>query len=149
MKPILLALSTFRHSDLRVQKTIEHAQQEYRNLLVLFIVDINQELELINSQTIIGTHFRQTCQEELLAEYKEIAEAKVKGIASQAIKAGVPCETLIVTGRFETETVNVIRERKPEKVILTRSRRPRWMRQLFGSPVDYITEHATCLVLEN
>ena len=149
MKPILLALSTFRQSDILVQNTIEFARQEGKNVLVLFVVDINLERYLINSQTIAGTHFRQTCQEELLAEYKEMADAKIEAIASQANEAGVLCETIVVTGRFGIETVNVIRERKPEKVILTRSKRPQWMRQLFGSPVDYITEHATCPVLED
>jgi len=149
MKPILLALSTFRQSDILVQKTIELARQEEKNVLVLFVVDINLERYLINSQTIAGTHFRQTCQKELLAEYQEMADAKVKAIASQANEAGVPCETIVVTGRFGVETVNIISEKKPGKVILTRSKRPRWMRQLFGSPVDYIIKHATCPVLED
>ena len=149
MKPILLALSTFRQSDSLVQKTIQLAKQEGRKLVVLFVVDINLTRYLIDSQTIPGTHFRQECEEEMLAEYKEMADAKVVAITSQAIEAGVPCETIVVTGRFGIETVNVIREKNPEKVILTQSKRPRWMRQLFGSPVDYIIEHVTCPVLED
>lgn len=149
MKPILLALSTFRQSDSLVQKTIQLAKQEGRQLVVLFVVDINVTRYLVDSQTIPGTHFRQECREEMLAEYKEMADAKIKAIASQANDAGVPCETIVVTGRFGIETINMIRERNPEKVTLTRSRRPRWMRQLFGSPVDYITEHATCPVFED
>jgi nucleotide-binding universal stress UspA family protein len=149
MKPILLALSTFRQSDSLVQKTIQLAKQEGRQLIVLFVVDINLTRYLIDSQTIPGTHFRQECEEEMLAEYKEMADAKVEAITSQANDAGVSCETIVITGRFGIETINVIRERNPEKVILTRSRRPQWIRQLFGSPVDYIIEHATCLVLED
>ena len=149
MKPILLALSTFRQSDSLVQKTIQLAKQEGRQLIVLFVVDINLTRYLIDSQTIPGTHFRQECKEEMVAEYKEMADAKVEAITSQVIEAGVPCETIVVTGRFGIETVNVIRERTPEKIILTGSKRPRWIRQLFGSPVDYIIEHTICPVLED
>jgi len=148
MKPILLALSTCRQTDLLVQKTIELVRQEQRNLIVLFVVDICRELELINSQTIAGTHFRQRCHEELLAECKETAEAKVKAIASQAIEAGVACETIVATGQFHIETLKVISDRNPEKVTLVRSRRPQWIRKLLGSSVDNIAAHAACQVLE-
>jgi nucleotide-binding universal stress UspA family protein len=149
MKPILLALSTFRQSDSLIQKAIQLARQEGRKLIVLFIIDINLARYLIDSQTIAGTHFRQKCEKEMLAEYKEMAVAKVDAIVLQTKEVGVPCETIIITGRFGIETVKMIQERTPEKVLLTRSKRPQWMRQLFGSPVDYIIKHANCPVLED
>jgi nucleotide-binding universal stress UspA family protein len=148
MKPILLALSTCRQTDLLVQQTIALARQENRDIIVLFVVDACKELELINSQTIAGTHFRQRCHEELLAECKETAEATVKTIASQAIEAGVSCETIVMVGRFRSETVNAIKERNLDKVALARSGQSRWIRKLLGSPTDYIAAHTDCQVLE-
>ena len=41
MKPVLLALSTFRQSELAIKNTIDLAKKKGRNLSVVFVVDVN------------------------------------------------------------------------------------------------------------
>ncbi len=149
MKPVLLALSTFRQSDAVIRKAIELAKNEDRRLIVAFVVDVNLARYLIGSDVMPGSDLEQRCKAELLEQHRAQAEASVTSIAAQAAKSRVECDTSIVTGRFGVEILRVIREHQPEKVMLTRSRRPKWVLQLFGSPVDYIIEHAGCPVSED
>jgi nucleotide-binding universal stress UspA family protein len=148
MQPVMLALSTFRQSDELVQAAITFAAAETRPLLALFVVDVNLARYFIGVDLPVGTRLRERCEEEVLAEYRQQADAAVARIADQASSHGVACENIVLTGRFGVETVRVAGECNPIRIFLTRSKRPQWVRHFFGSPVDHVIGHAGCPVSE-
>ena len=151
VKPVLLALSTFRQSAVLVERTIDLARREGRPLSVLFVVDENIARYLLGTDVVSAEHLdaASTREHDLLEEHRRRAEAAVDLIKRQAAEAGVAVSSRIVVGRFGHEVVARVGEVGPEKLTLTRSRRPRWVLQLFGSPVDYVIEHADCPVIED
>lgn len=149
MQPLLLALSTFRKSDALVQIAIGLAKEEQRPLLVVFIVDENLARYLVGVEIPVGTRLREMCEQDMLNEHRKDAEDTIARIAREAEFAGILCEAIVLTGRFGIEITRIAQDRHPAKIILTRSNRPQWVRRFFGSPVDYVIQHAGCPVLED
>lgn len=147
MNSVMLALSTFRQSENAIVLAVRKAA-EAKNLIVVFIVDINIERYMVGSDIGLYPKLKEKCEQEILCVHKKQAEEKVKSIMETANKNGIITRSHIVIGRFGIECVNIISKEKPEIVITTRSGRPKWIKKIFGSPVDYIIANAGCRVLE-
>jgi len=147
MKPIMLALSTFRQSDDAVQLAIEKAKTN-KNLVVAYIVDENLARYLVGIDTELSPNMKDKSERDILAEHKIQAETKVESIVTTAKEFGINVKTYIDIARFGIECVEIAKKEKPELIITTRTKRPQWVKKLFGSPVDYLIEHAGCPVKE-
>jgi nucleotide-binding universal stress UspA family protein len=147
MKPIMLALSTFRQSDNAVQLAIEKAKTN-KNLVVAYIVDENLARYLIGIDTELSPKMKENGEREILEEDKIQAKTKVESIVATAREVGINVVTYIDIARFGIKCVEIAKKEKPELIITTRTKRPQWVKKLFGSPVDYLIEHAGCPVKE-
>jgi nucleotide-binding universal stress UspA family protein len=147
MKPIMLALSTFRQSDNAVQLAIEKAKSN-KNLVIAYIIDENLARYLVGIDTELSPKMKEKSEREILEENKMQAETKVESIVTTAKKIGINVKTYIDIARFGIRCVEIAKKEKPELIITTRTKRPQWVKKLFGSPVDYLIEHAGCEVIE-
>lgn len=147
MSPVMLALSTFRQSDEAVNLAIKKAK-EGRSLTVVYVVDINIERYLMGSKIGFWPGLKERCKAEILKEYEEQARKHVALIVEMAKRYGIDVKTYVRTGRFAFECLEVVRTETPELIVTTRSKRPKWVKRLFGSPVDYLIANAKCPVVE-
>jgi len=147
MRPIMLALSTFRKSDEAIRLAIEKAR-EGKNLIVLFVVDVNLARYLIGADLSLFPELRESCEEEALKKYRKSGEELVKSIVQKSQQYGIEVKTKIETGRFALTCLEVVKQENPECIVTTRSRRPEWVKRFFGSPVDYLIANAGCSVIE-
>jgi len=147
MKPIMLALSTFRQSDDAVQLAIEKAKTN-KNLVVAYVVDENLARYLVGIDTELSPNMKEKSEREILEENKMQAETRVASIVTTAKKFGIDVKTYIEIARFGIKCVEIAKKEKPELIITTRTKRPQWVKKLFGSPVDYLIENAGCPVKE-
>ena len=147
MGPIMLALSTFRQSDRAVELAVEKAK-EGRLLVIVFVVDVNLARYLVGADLGLYPKLKEEYQEELLKEHQRLAEEKVNSIAKTADDLGISVRMYISTGRFALECLEAVEKEKPGLIITTRSRRPAWVKKLFGSPVDHLIANSGCPVVE-
>ena len=147
MQPVMLALSTFRQSETAISRALEEAKTT-KNLLIVYVVDINLERYLIDSDLSITGELETRFKEELLAEHKEKGKKYVENIETEARKNNIAVKTLFQSGRFGLICVDIVKKENPAVIITTRSRRPDWIKKIFGSPVSYLIEHSACPVIE-
>ena len=147
MKRIMLALSTYRHSQTAVEAAIEQAQ-EGKRLIIVYVIDVNLARYLIGSD--IGTFqsLKETYESELLDKHRVLAAERIAGMVTQAEHCGINVSTHITTGRFALECLEIMQTEQPDVIVTTRSKRPKWVKRFFGSPVDYLKSHAQCPVIE-
>lgn len=82
-------------------------------------------------------------------EHKKQAREKVNSIVLIAEKFEIDVKTYIDIGRFGLKCVEIVKIENPELVITTRSKRPKWVKKLFSSPVDYLIKDYGCKVIES
>ena len=145
--PVMLALSTFRRSDRAVELAIELAQ-ECGKLHVVYVADRNLARYLIGTDVEAYPELRHRVEEEILRGHEEQGRQHVESIAQQARAQGVDVDSRVSTGRFALVCLDAIKELGPRMVVTTRSKRSRWVKRFFGSPVTYLVEHAGCPVIE-
>jgi len=147
MQPVMLALSTFRKSEMAISKALEEAKKT-RNLLIVYVVDINLERYLIDSEASITPGIEKRAKEELLAEHQQIGKRYVENIEKEARKEDISVKLVFEIGRFGIICVDIMKRENPKMIITTRSKRPEWVKKIFGSPVSYLIENASCPVIE-
>jgi len=143
----MLALSTFRHSNEAIRLAIEKAK-EGKNLMVFFVADVNLARYLIGTDLGLFPELRESYEEEVLKKHRKSGEEIVKSITQKAEQYGIEVKTKVEIGRFALKCLEVVRQENPEVIITTRSKRPEWVRNFFGSPVDYLIANAGCPVIE-
>lgn len=146
MQPVMLALSTFRQSEMAISRALEEAKKT-KNLLIVYVVDINLERYLIGSE-FITPGLEKRAKEELLAEYQQIGKRYVENIEREARKEDISVKLVFEMGRFGIICVDIMKKENPKMIITTRSKRPEWVKKIFGSPVSYLIENASCPVIE-
>ena len=145
--PVMLALSTFRQSDRTVELALQMAAP-CKKLFITYVVDANLARYLIGTDIGFYPELKEKCEQELLREHEQKGAEKVEVIAARARQQGIETNVCIRVGRFALVCMDEIGQHKPSAVITTRSHRPRWVKKLFGSPVDYLIAHAGCPVIE-
>jgi nucleotide-binding universal stress UspA family protein len=147
MRPIMLALSTFRKSGGAIRLAIEKAKKG-KHLIVFFVVDVNLARYLIGTDLSLFPELQASCEEEVLERHKKSGEEIVKSIAQEAEQYGIKVKTMVEIGRFALKCLEAVKQETPELIITTRSKRPEWVKKFFGSPVDYLIANAGCSVIE-
>jgi len=145
--PIMLALSTFRQSNRAIEMAIDKAAQ-CKHLIIVYVVDVNLGRYMIGSDLGFVPSVQERYKKELLKEHREKGEAVLQSISRLAAAHGITADSHIVTGRFALEILDVAENERPSLIVTTRSRRPKWIKKLFGSPVNYLSTHAPCKVTE-
>jgi len=143
----MLALSNSQESNGAIEAAINSAR-ESKNLLVVYVVDVNLAYHFIETDVGFYPQIKERCEDELLNEYVLRAKKRAASIAQMANREGIAVTSYVDTGRFVRKCLEVIQSEKPDLVITTRSRRPRWIRRLFGSSTDYLITHSGCRVIE-
>ena len=145
--PVMLALSTFRHSEKAIETVLAKAAA-VGQLVIAYVADVNLARYLIGSGAGILEGLKEKCEEEMLEEHKERGKQRVEVIAKQAKERGLEVSTHVEVGRFALVCLEIVKKTGPSLIVTTRSKRPAWVRRFFGSPVDYLIEHAGCPVIE-
>jgi nucleotide-binding universal stress UspA family protein len=131
---VMLALSTFRKSDKAVDTAIEKAHDN-KKLMVVYAADINLARYLVEPEA------------SLLEKHEKEGRKHVAAIAEKAKGEGIEVKTHCEVSRFGLVCLDLVQQEKPSLIITTRSKRPEWMRKLFGSPVDELVAKAGCPVI--
>jgi nucleotide-binding universal stress UspA family protein len=144
---VMLALSTFRHSQKAIALALDRAESKER-LIIAYVVDINLARYFIGSDVGIYEQLRSKCEREILQEHRRMARSRVKEIMKQAEDRSIESKVHVQTGRFALKILALAKTYRPELIVTTRSNRPKWVKQFFGSPVDKLIEQAPCAVIE-
>jgi nucleotide-binding universal stress UspA family protein len=144
---VMLALSTFRHSQKAIALALDRAGPK-GCLIIAYIVDVNLARYFIGSDVGIYEQLRSKCEREILEEHRRMARARVKEIVRQAEDRSIMSKVHVQTGRFALKVLALANTYRPELIVTTRSNRPKWVKQFFGSPVDTLIARATCPVIE-
>lgn len=144
---VMLALSTFKHSDRAIDIALERAGQ-CKRLVIVYGRNVNVGLYFMESGVGIYPELKEQCEKELLAKFEQQWKEKVETIASRARTQDIKVVTYVRAGCFTSLCLEVIEKEKPFLVVTTRSRRPAWVRSLFAPPADYLVLYAGCPVLE-
>ncbi len=146
MRPVMLALSTFRKSEKAVELALAEARTS-RTLVVVFVVDINVARYIIGTDVGLWPELKQSCEEELLQKHENAAREAVQMIVAKAQGLGLTVRTYVTRGRFALECLEVVAREQPDLIVTTRSNRPNWVRRFFGSPVDHLVAEAGSRVI--
>jgi len=142
----MLALSTFRRSEEAVSTAIQNAKSA-KKLFLIYVVDVNLARYFIGTENKVGSDLKETREADLLELHEQGGKDHVDGIAARARKEGIEIESSIQVGRFAPVCLDMVREKKPSLIVTTRSRRPEWVKKVFGAPVIDLIEKAGCPVL--
>ncbi len=143
---VMLALSTFRRSEKALEVAIEKSR-ENKKLMAVYVVDINVARYLVGLEEEFYLGLRDICEEEMLEKASKEGREHVATIAEKAEKLGIRVKTLVQRGRFALVCLDVVKEVRPSLIVTTRSRRPEWVKQFFGAPVDELIAKAGCPVI--
>lgn len=144
---VMLALSTFKHSDRVIDIALERAGQ-CRRLVIVYGRNVNIGLYFMETGIGLYPNLKEQCEKELLAKFEQQWKEKVETIASRARTQDIKVVTYVRAGCFTSLCLEVIEKEKPFLVVTTRTRGPTWVRGLFGSPKDHLLSHAECPVIE-
>ena len=147
MATVMLALSTFRHSDKAIALALDRAESN-GGLIIAYVVDINLARYFIGSDVGLYEQLKSKCEREILEEHRRMARSRVKEIVQQAEARSIRSKVHVQTGRFALKILALANTYRPEVIITTRSNRPKWVKQFFGSPVDMLIARAPCPVIE-
>ena len=139
-QPVLLALSSFRHTEAVVAHALELCAERTAPLVVVFVVDVNLARYFVGSDVMAGTSLRELMEQGILDDHKRQAQEALSRVCALAREHGLPCTAVLRVGRFAQEIKAAAREHAPAVIVLTRARRPEWLRRVFGSPVDRLCQ---------
>lgn len=143
----MLALSTFRHCEEAISLALDRAGTDGQ-LIIAYIVDINLARYFIGSDVGLYEKLKSRCEQEILEQHRRTARSRVREIVRRAETRSISVKVHIRSGRFALKILELLRSYQPELIITTRSNRPQWVKQFFGSPVDMLIKRAPCPVIE-
>lgn len=120
--PIMLALSTFKHSDKAIKMAIEMAF-DCKKLVIVYGHEVNPWLYFMGTDFGIIHGLKEQCEIEILIEIEREWEKKIDVIATEARAKGLKVATYVKAKKFKKLYHEVFEKEKPSLVITTKSRK--------------------------
>ncbi len=149
MNKILLILSFLRYTPTTVKQAICLAKERNAELIAFFVLDIEFADKIVHKLTDegwIGGKPSEQLYMSLLREYKLQAQSKVGEIEKQASERGVFVRPIIKSGSMLEETLKLVRLEDPEMIVISRRRRSKLSRLIFGSLPNALRKQVKCEV---
>jgi nucleotide-binding universal stress UspA family protein len=149
MPKIMLLLSFLRRSPKCIDLALQIAAERSSELIVLFVLDV-EVLEAVTRKLTedgwIGGKPSEQFLEALRQEYHEQAQTKIREVEDAAAAKGIPVRSFSRQGNLVEEALSLLEHEKIDLIIVTRRKRSRLSRLLFGSAVADLMRRAPCPV---
>ncbi len=149
MKKILLLVSFLRSSSKTIEDAMLLAKFEKAELILFFVLDMEYADNIANTLTSegwIGAKPSEQLYRSLLKEYKIQAQDKIDHIQKTAQELNIPVKSVIKSGSVLEETLKITAEEKPDLIVITRRKRSKLSRLIFGSMVGALKKQVSCPV---
>jgi len=150
MKKILLILSFLRNTPKCAEAAIQLAKEKNSELVICFVLDIEFADKIAHKLTDegwLGGKPSEQLYDSILNEYKIQSDLRTKQIEQSAIEAGVPVRTLIKRGDLLQETLKIVTVEEPALIVISRRKRSKLSRLIFGSLVNALKQEVDCDVV--
>jgi nucleotide-binding universal stress UspA family protein len=149
MPKILLLLSFLRRSPRCIELALQIAAERQSELIVLFVLDTEIPQAVTRKLTEdgwMGGKPSEKFLEALRQEYHEQAQTKLREVEETAKDKGISVQTFSRQGNLVDEALALLDQEKIDLIIVTRRKRARLSRFLFGSAVADLMKRAPCPV---
>ena len=146
---ILLLLSFLRRSPKCIEAALQIAAERKAELLVLFVLDaeiLPAVTRKLTEDGWIGGKPSEQFIAALRKEYKEQAQTKLQEVERAASAKGIAVRTFSRQVFLVKEALALCKQEKADLIIVTRRKRARLSRLLFGSAVADLKRQASCSV---
>ncbi len=144
-----MLVSFLRSSSKTIEDAMLLAKFENAELVLFFVLDMKYADNIANTLTSegwIGSKPSEQLYLSLLKEYKMQAEAKIGWIQETAQQLDIPVRSVIRSGSVLEETLKMTEEEKPDLIVITRRKRSKLSRFIFGSMVSALIKQVDCPV---
>lgn len=145
----MLLLSFLRRSPRCIETALQIAAERQAELLVLFVLDaeiLPAVSRKLTEDGWIGGKPSEQFVAALRQEYKEQAQTKLHEVEEAAAAKSIAVRTVSRQGHLVKEALALCKQEKIDLIIVTRRKRSRLSRLLFGSAVADLKRQASCTV---
>ncbi len=149
MSKIMLLLSFLRRSPQCIDLALQIAAERQAELIVLFVLDaeiLQAVTRKLTEDGWIGGKPSEQFVEALRQEYREQAQTKIQEVEEAARLKAIPMRSFLREGALAEEAIALLEQEKIDLIIVTRRKRSRLSRFLFGSAVGDLRKQAPCPV---
>jgi len=149
MSKILLLLSFLRRSPKCIELALQIAAERKSELIVLFVLDeevMRTVTKKLTEDGWIGGKPSEQFVAALRQEYREQAQTKIQEVEEAARLKGISVRSFSREGNLVKETLALLEHEKIDLIIVTRRKRSRLSRFLFGSAVADLMMQSPCPV---
>lgn len=149
MPKILLLLSFLRRSPQCIELALQIAAERRSELVVLFVLDeevIRAVTKKLTEDGWLGGKPSEQFVEAWRREYHDQAQHKIQEVEEAALATGITVRSFLRQGNLVQEALALLEQEKIDLVIVTRRKRSRLSRLLFGSAVADLLQQAPCPV---
>jgi nucleotide-binding universal stress UspA family protein len=146
---IMLLLSFLRRSPQSIELALQTAIERKSDLIVLFVLDeevMKMVAKKLTEDGWIGGKPSEQFLAALRQEYREQAQAKIQEVEAAARLKGISVRSFSREGSLVEEALALLAQEKIDLVVVTRRKRSRLSRFLFGSAVADLMMQAPCPV---
>ena len=146
---IMLLLSFLRRSPRCIETALQIAAERRAELLVLFVLDaeiLPAVTRKLTEDGWIGGKPSEHFIAALRKEYKEQAHTKLREVEEAAAAKSVAVRTFSRQGHLVKEALALCKQEHVDLIIVTRRKRSRLSRLLFGSAVADLKRQVSCSV---
>lgn len=146
---IMLLLSFLRRSPRCIELALQIAAERQAELVVLFVLNEEVMTKVTKKLTEDGWIGGKPSEQFLAAlrqEYREQAQTKIHEVEEAARRKGVSVRSFSREGNLVEEALALLNQENIDLVIVTRRKRSRLSRFLFGSAVADLMMQAPCPV---
>lgn len=149
MKKILLIQSFLRFSPKSIQQAIQLAKKNEAKLLVVFVIDVEFAENVANTLTDegwLGGKPSEQLYASIMKEYQLQSELKIEKIKAIADENQVTMRSIIKNGPIVEKTLKIVTLEEPDIIVISRRKRSKLSRFIFGSVVETLKKHVKCEV---